>query len=350
MSGFSAIPFASSPRPPFSNRSTPTIASKCSKRRAKPAPPASEKACNIACATREGTWRILESTASTIKNVRGEVEKLVIVNRDVTQRVEAEEKLAHHALHDGLTELPNRRLFLDRLQRCHAHTRRDPDFHYAILLADIDGFKALNHSLGSAAGDQLLIEMSLRLQACLREGDVLARPANSPTGEIMVARFGGDEFAILLEGCTEPSNVLRIAERAQAAVAAPLLLNQGLIRCTLGVGSAISAASHTRADDTLRDAETALRRAQAFGACRSELFDPAMHNRAVNRLKLESELRTALNRSQFRILYQPIFRIEPRSAFGRIRGSASLATSRTGAHRTQRISRRRGRHRSDGHD
>ena len=264
---------------------------------------------------KDGTWRILESTANTIKNDRGEVEKLVIVNRDVTERVDAEQKLAHNALHDALTDLPNRRLFLDRLQRCHAQTRRDPGFHYAVLLADIDGFKALNHSLGSAAGDQFLIEIGLRLQVCLREGEVLARPVD-PSGDILLARFGGDEFAILLEGCSEPSNAMRIAERAQSAVAAPLLLNQQFLRCTVSVGCAITAPSHASADDTLRDAETALRRAQALGPGRSELFDPAMHNRAVHRLKLESELRTALNRNQFRVLYQPIFRIEPRKLVG----------------------------------
>jgi EAL domain-containing protein (putative c-di-GMP-specific phosphodiesterase class I) len=147
-------------------------------------------------------------------------------------------------------------------------------------------------------------------------GDVLARPVDPSTADILLARFGGDEFAILLEGCGEPSNAMRIAERAQSAVAAPLLLNQRLMRCTISVGSAISAGSHISADETLRDAETALRRAQALGPGRSELFDPAMHNRAVHRLKLESDLRTALNRNQFRVVYQPIFRIEPRQLVG----------------------------------
>jgi diguanylate cyclase (GGDEF)-like protein/PAS domain S-box-containing protein len=292
---------------------------------------------------KDGTWRILESTASTIKNDHGEVEKLVIVNRDVTQRVDAKEKLAHNALHDALTDLPNRRLFLDRLQRCHAQTRRDPGFHYTALLADIDGFKALNHSLGSAAGDQFLIEIGLRLQACLHVGEVLARPVDPSTGDILLARFGGDEFAILLEGCGEPSNALRIAERAQSAVAAPLLLNQRLMRCTISVGSAISAASHTAADDTLRDAETALRRAQALGPGRSELFDPAMHNRAVHRLKLESELRTALNRKSVSRALPADF-LNRASAVGRIRGPAPLATPRARTYRAQRISRSRRRH------
>jgi diguanylate cyclase (GGDEF)-like protein/PAS domain S-box-containing protein len=265
---------------------------------------------------KNGSWRVLESTASTIKNVRGEVEQLVIVNRDVTQRVDAEEKLAHNALHDALTELPNRRLFLDRLQRCYAQSRRDPNFHYAVLLADLDGFKALNHTAGSAIGDQVLIEIGIRLEGSLHETDVLTRPLASGAGDVLLARFGGDEFAILLEGCADPSNVLRVAERAQMAVAAPLLFDQHVLRCSIGLGLALNTTQHTSADDILRDAETALRRAQARGAGRSELFDPAMQNRAVHRLKLEDELRTALNRGQFRVFYQPIFRIEPRQVVG----------------------------------
>jgi diguanylate cyclase (GGDEF)-like protein/PAS domain S-box-containing protein len=261
---------------------------------------------------KNGSWRILESTASTIRNERGEVEKLVIVNRDVTQRVEAEEKLAHNALHDALTDLPNRRLFLDRLQRAFTQAQRDSKFHYAVLLADLDGFKKLNHTLGPAAGDQVLIEMGQRLATCLRSGDSLARPRDNSAGDVILSRLGGDEFAILLENCADPSDLLRISERIQSAVAAPLMVAQGPLNVRVSVGSALSATAPKRADDPLRDAEIALRRAQALGGGRSELFDPAMHNRAVTRLKLEGDLRTALNRNQFRVLYQPLFRMEPR--------------------------------------
>jgi len=265
---------------------------------------------------KNGSWRILESTASTIKNRNGEVEKLVIVNRDVTPRVEAEEKLAHNALHDALTGLPNRRLFLDRLERCHAQAQRDSAFRYALLLADIDAFKSLNHTLGSAAGDQALIEISRRLEACLRKTDVLSRPGETLAGDLILSRVGGDEFALLLEACSDPSDMLRVAERIQSAAAAPLVLAQGETRCSFSIGIALSAPGQARADDLLRDAETALRRAQAMGGRHAELFDPAMHNRAVGRLKLESDLRTALNHGQFRVLFQPVFQINPRQIVG----------------------------------
>ena len=266
----------------------------------------------------------------------------------MTERVSAEEKLAHNALHDALTDLPNRRLFLDRLQRCHAQVRRDPGYHCAVMLADIDGFKALNHSLGSSAGDQLLIEIGLRLQSSLREGHEGARPLSS-AGEFLLARFGGDEFAFLLEGCADENDVLRLAERAQAAVAAPLLLQQKLVRCTIGIGSAISSNSHTRPDDTLRDAETALRRAQAMGTGRAELFDAAMHNRAVHRA--EARERIADGAQPQSVPRSLSANIQNRSATsGCFRGPVALATSGARAHRTQRISGCGRRNGLDGHD
>ncbi len=235
---------------------------------------------------KNGEWRVLESTASAIRNNRGEVEKLVIINRDVTQRVAAEDQLAHHALHDGLTGLANRRLFLDRLQRCFARAERDPAFRYAVLLLDIDSFKALNQSMGSAAGDQVLIDVALRLQQALRASDTISRPVDGTLGDVVLCRLGGDEFAILLEACADPSDVLRIAERIHAALADPLVLQQGSVHSRVSVGIALNTPQQSRAEDLLSDAETALRRAQGMGGNRSELFDSAMHTRAVTRLKL----------------------------------------------------------------
>ena len=213
---------------------------------------------------KNGEWRFLESTASTIKNERGEVEKLVIVNRDVTQRVAAEEKLAHNALHDALTDLPNRRLFLDLLERCFTRAQRDRNFHYALLLLDLDAFKSLNHTMGAAVGDQVLVETAHRLQSALRATDGLSRPRDESPADALLSRLGGDEFAILLEACADPSDVLRVAGRIHSTLSAPLLLNQGEVQTRVSIGCALVSTLPERAEAPLRDAETALRRAQAW--------------------------------------------------------------------------------------
>jgi EAL domain-containing protein (putative c-di-GMP-specific phosphodiesterase class I) len=137
----------------------------------------------------------------------------------------------------------------------------------------------------------------------------------APT-DVVLSRLGDDEFAILLEGYATPSTILRFAEHIQAALSAPLVLGKHTVRCTTCVGSAFSTLHQAAADDVLRDAESALRRVRALGTGRSELFDPAMHNRAVHRLRLEADLRTALNRNEFRVLYQPMLRISPRELIG----------------------------------
>ena len=117
---------------------------------------------------KDGSWRILESTASAVQNEKGEIEKLVIVNRDISERKRAEEMLAHSAFHDGLTNLPNRALFLDRLQRAFALSKRHPDYKFAVLFIDIDEFKVFNDSLGRDVGDILLVNIAGRLAACVR--------------------------------------------------------------------------------------------------------------------------------------------------------------------------------------
>jgi diguanylate cyclase (GGDEF)-like protein len=174
---------------------------------------------------KDGSWRVLESAASTIRNSKGEVEKLVIVNRDVTEKKKVEEKLAHDALRDALTGLPNRRLFLDRLERCFRQAQRDPNFHYAVLLVDVDGFKICNEIWGPALADQALIEMARRLDQSLRETDTVSRPArNESVSDALLSRLGGDEFTLLLEGVRDPSDAMRVAHRLQAAVASPCTL------------------------------------------------------------------------------------------------------------------------------
>jgi diguanylate cyclase (GGDEF)-like protein/PAS domain S-box-containing protein len=267
---------------------------------------------------KDGSWRVLESTASTIRNSKGEVEKLVIVNRDITEKKKVEEKLAHDALHDALTGLPNRRLFFERLERCFLQAQRDRNFHYAVLFVDIDQFKICNETWGPALADQALIEMGRRLDASLRDTDTVSRLADKASvSDALLSRLGGDEFTVLLEGIRDPSDAMRVANRLQAAVALPFLLEGKNPRsATVSIGIALSDPLPERADDLLNDAETAMLRAQALGGGRSELFDPAMHTRAVSRLQLEVDLRAALNQHQLRVHYQPIFHLVTRQIVG----------------------------------
>ncbi len=266
---------------------------------------------------KNGEWRILESAASTIRDKHGEVEKLVIVNRDITDRKHTEKLLEHNSFHDGLTGLPNRRLLLDRLQRSFVRAQRNPDYQYAILLVDIDHFKVLNDDLGPTAGDQVMMEMGGRLASSLRHHDTVARPGNQiPSTDAVLSRLGGDEFTILLEGTIDPSDALRVAQRLQAAIAAPFTVAGGDLPTTASIGIALSTDEHNRAEDLLQCADVAVHRAKALGGSRCELFDEGKHTRAVNRLKLEGELRVAIDRRQFQLCYQPILNLETRQAVG----------------------------------
>jgi diguanylate cyclase (GGDEF)-like protein/PAS domain S-box-containing protein len=266
---------------------------------------------------KDGTWRVLESMASTIRDEKGEVAKLVIVDRDVTERKRAEEQLEHNSFHDALTGLPNRRLFLDRLQHLFARARCSPDCQHAVLFVDLDGFKVFNDSMGPAVGDRVIVEIGQRLGACLRHDDTVSRPQfEFPMMDAVLSRMGGDEFTILLEEVSDPSNAMRVATRILSAVAEPLLVEGGEVRTSASVGIALSKSTHDRAEDLLVDADVAMRRAKAMGGSRCEVFDEAMHTRAVNRLKLESELREALEKRQFRVYYQPIVQLETKQITG----------------------------------
>jgi diguanylate cyclase (GGDEF)-like protein/PAS domain S-box-containing protein len=265
---------------------------------------------------KDGTWRVLESIASTIRNKKGEVAQLVIVNRDVTERKQAQEQLEHHSFHDALTGLPNRRLFLDRLQRLFARAQRNPDRQYAVLLVDLDGFKVFNDSMGPALGDQVIVEMGQRMAGCLRHDDTVCRPQDKFTTGTVLSRLGGDEFTILLEEVSDPSNAMRVARRILAAVAEPFSVLGHEVRASASVGIALSAPSHLRAENVLQDADVAMRRAKAMGGSRCEILDEAMHTRAVNRLKLEAELREAMQKHQFRVHYQPIVHLETKRIVG----------------------------------
>jgi len=262
---------------------------------------------------KDGSWRVLESMASTIRDGKGEVAKLVIVNRDVTERKRAEQQLEHNLFHDTLTGLPNRRLLLQRLQDAFAQARHDAKRSSALLLANLDHFKAFNEMLGAAAGDHVLAEIGRRIGSRLRQGTLAPRnPGPNPAGDFFLARLGGDEFAVLFDGIGDPSDAMRIAKDIQIAIAEPFVVEEREIRVSVSIGIALGTPAHERPESLLKDADGAMRRAKALGGSRCELFDQAMHSRAVGRLRLEADLRTAMAERQFRIVYQPVMQLDVR--------------------------------------
>ena len=238
----------------------------------------------------------------------GEAVRVVVVHEDVSSRKAAEEQLLHEAYHDALTGLPNRALFTDSLGRSVARARRSPGFLFAVLFLDLDGFKVVNDSLGHTAGDHLLMGIGRRLEECVRGGDT-------------VARLGGDEFAIVVNEIRDVADALRMAERVQQEIGLPFLVGGHEVFTSVSVGIAVSDARYERPVEILRDADTAMYRAKALGTSHHVVFDQAMHTNAMHRLKLESDLRRAIERNELRVHYQPIVEI----ATGRAVGFEALA-------------------------
>jgi diguanylate cyclase (GGDEF)-like protein len=220
---------------------------------------------------------------------------------------ETKEHFRHAAFHDSLTGLPNRAMFTELLKAEIESSNRRNDHMFAVLFLDLDRFKNINDSLGHTHGDLLLVAFAERLERTLRPIDTLAR-------------FGGDEFAILLSGMTDATDAVRVAQRIQDELSQPFVLDKNSAFATASIGIALSSSGYDRPDDILRDADIAMYRAKENGKARYELFDHGMHARAVSRLQLESDLRQAIEQKEFCVYYQPIISLQT----GRLAGFEAL--------------------------
>jgi diguanylate cyclase (GGDEF)-like protein len=232
---------------------------------------------------------------------------VVVALEDITQRKAAEEQLLHEAYHDSLTGLPNRTLFSDRLQQAGARSKRFESSRFAVLFLDLDGFKIINDSLGHMVGDQLLMLIGQRLSTGVRDVDT-------------VARLGGDEFAVLVSDIGDNRDALLLAERIQKSLAVPFHLAGHEVFTSASIGIALSTSGYDQPIELLRDADTAMYRAKALGKAHHVVFDRAMHISVVTRLRLETDLRRAVERQEFRLEYQPIVSLES----GRLTGFEAL--------------------------
>ncbi|WP_216351201.1 bifunctional diguanylate cyclase/phosphodiesterase [Leptolyngbya sp. 'hensonii'] len=242
---------------------------------------------------RDGKYRWVLSRGFAVRDEEGQVYRIAGSQTDITERKVAEQQLIHDAFHDTLTNLPNRALFKDRLRQIMERARRHRDYIFAVLFLDLDRFKVINDSLGHLVGDQLLTEIASRLRACLRTTDT-------------VARLGGDEFAILLEEISVVSDATDVATRIQQELSRPFDLNGHEVFTTVSIGIALNAPDYDQPEDLLRDADTAMYRAKALGKARYQVFDQAMHVKAVTQLQVERDLRWAIDRQELSLRYQPI--------------------------------------------
>ncbi len=242
---------------------------------------------------REGHYLWVLARGVVVRDDSGTALRMAGSQTDITARKRAEAQLLHDAFHDVLTGLANRALFVDRLQVALASAARKRNGNFAVLFLDLDRFKNVNDSLGHAAGDQLLTAIARRLEGFLRPGDTLAR-------------LGGDEFAILVNEVIEVADAVHVAQRVQELLSQRFLIDNGEVYISASVGIALSSTGYRSADEILRDADISMYRAKAAGRNRYEIFDREMHKSAVALLKLEMDLRRAVQEGNFVMYYQPI--------------------------------------------
>jgi diguanylate cyclase (GGDEF)-like protein/PAS domain S-box-containing protein len=248
-----------------------------------------------------------DATVSIVNDEQRLPRFAICMFRDKTELKQTERRIAHSKTHDELTGLPNRALFEDRLRRRFEEGNALLDSFFAVLFVDLEHFAEINESLGHAAGDTVLTQIAARLRASVDSRDI-------------VARLGGDEFAILVQSLGDILHVESNARRILNNISKSISMGGRAVFLTASIGIAIGSASYERAEDVVRDAEIAMQHAKESGGARFALFDSTMHERAQKRLQLISDLRLAVERHEFRMLYQPIFSLED----GTIHGAEAL--------------------------
>jgi diguanylate cyclase (GGDEF)-like protein len=227
----------------------------------------------------------------------GSINGIIHVIRNISARKKLEAELKRHAFYDTLTNLPNKALFLDRLQNLLEHKKREEELHFAVLFLDLDNFKKVNDSMGHVTGDELLIKVSKRLNKCIRPGDT-------------VSRFGGDEFAILLDNIGRVSDVIEVADCLHNRVKEPFIISGREVHTSVSIGIAIADSNYNKPEELLRDADTAMYHAKTLGRGRHIMFSDHMHSSVVEYISLENDLRKALEKGELMLHYQPIIDLE----------------------------------------
>jgi diguanylate cyclase (GGDEF)-like protein/PAS domain S-box-containing protein len=242
---------------------------------------------------KDGMYRWVLNRGLAIRDENGHAYRMAGSQTDITSKKTVDEQLVYNAFHDALTGLPNRALFMDRLQHIITVSKRRANEIYAVLFLDMDRFKIVNDSLGHTVGDQILVAMGQKLTECLRPGDT-------------VARLGGDEFAVLLHNIKEVKDAVEVAERVHQKLETPLLVKGHEVFSSVSIGIAMNSEHYERPEQVLRDADIAMYQAKARGSACHEIFDSKMHANILDRLQLEADMRGALDHKEFILFYQPI--------------------------------------------
>jgi diguanylate cyclase (GGDEF)-like protein/PAS domain S-box-containing protein len=252
---------------------------------------------------KDGVYRWMVCRGIAVRGIDGEVSRVAGSQTDISERKEVDGKLLHVAFHDRLTDLPNRALFMEHLQRAIQRSQTEPGYSFAVLFLDLDKFKDVNDSLGHPTGDQLLIAVARILQNALGKKDI-------------VARLGGDEFVIFLDQIQDKEDAIGKSREILSILAAPIRLGQHQVFISTSIGIVLSTSGYSKPEDVLRDADIAMYAAKSQGKSTFQLFDPLMRERIVKRMAMEADLKQALEKKQLLICYQPIISLKNGQLYG----------------------------------